>query len=77
MLSVGDLVWYRNNFRKQVMKEWGVGMVTKITHGEFELGVSIKKPVRYYVHWQQPENFRFDIKHHYDCSLVKVAANDH
>ena len=75
MLSVGDLVWYRNNFRNQVMKEKGVGMVKKITRGEFELGVSIKKTVRYYVHWQQPGNFCFDTQHHYDCSLVKVISD--
>lgn len=32
-ISVGDLVWYRNRWREQTMKEWGVGMVTEIYHG--------------------------------------------
>ena len=66
MLSIGDLVWYRNRWREQTMKEWGVGMVTKIYHGG-------PRDVVYRVCWQDTSLE----PHCYDNQLVKVTADDH
>ena len=71
MLSIGDLVWYRNRWREQTMKEWGVGMVTKIYHGG-------PRDVVYRVCWQNTLHFADgDNKHCYEDQLEKVTADDH
>ena len=66
MLSVGDLVWYQDSFTSVAKKEWGVGVVTRV----------IKKKgcgTRYYVHWQQPENYRWLMhKYYFTNELAKV-----
>ena len=52
------------------MKEWGVGMVTKIYHGG-------PRDVVYRVCWQDTSLEPQRGQHCYDNQLVKVTADDH
>ena len=61
MLSIGDLVWYK---QERTYKEKGVGMVTKIIEGNYPL---------YRVRWQKPENFYYS--NCYAFQLVKVTSD--
>ena len=65
VFSVGDLVWYRNRWREETMKEWGVGMVTKIyKHDPHAV---------YRVCWQ---NTPHEIEPHcYEYQLEKVTSD--
>ena len=67
-ISVGDLVWYRTRWTEQTMKEWGVGMVTKIYHDSAPSTVCR-------VCWQ---NTPHEIEPYcYEYQLEKVIKDDH
>lgn len=67
MLSVGDLVWYRTRWSKQTMKEWGVGMVTKIYNDMGHPGAV------YRVCWQNTSHERDP--YCYEYQLEKVTSD--